>query len=129
MRARAFLAAALLTSACAGPRPCTQTLCPARLAGSYEVRGWSGTIAVSPDTPKPPVPSDANVTVLTGEAEFINGKATLRAVAGTAFRYSVSTRAVSSIDVSSGSVSVFLSSTAVPVSVLPGAPYLLPRAK
>lgn len=129
MRARAFLAAAFLTAACAGPRPCTQTLCPAKLAGSYEVRGWSGTVSVSADVPKPPVPSDSEVAVLTGEAEFTNGKTTLRAGAGTSFRYSVSTRAVSEIAVSSGSVSVFLSSAAAAMTVVPGAPYRLPLAK
>lgn len=129
MRPRALLAAALLTAGCAGPRPCTRTLCLARLAGSYEVRGWSGAVTVSPDVPKPPVPSDSDVSIVTGEAEFANGKTTLRAGAGTSFRYSVSTRAVSSIEVSSGSVSVLVSSAAVPTTVLPGAPSLLPVAK
>ena len=129
MRPRAFLAAALLTAACAGPRPCTRTLCPAISAGSYEIRGWSGTVAVSPDVPRPPVPSDSEVAILTGEAEFTNGKTTVRASEGTTFRFTVSTRAVSSIEVSSGSVSVLISSSAVPTTVLPGAPYFLPVAE
>lgn len=128
MRALALLAATLLTAACAGPRPCTQTLCPANLAGTYEVRGWSGTVTVSPDVPKPPVPSDSEISILSGEAEFVNGKTTLRAGAGTSFRYAVSTRAYSEIEVSSGSVIVLLSSAAA-TTVVPGAPYRLPLAK
>ncbi|OGR92660.1 MAG: hypothetical protein A2V88_16480 [Elusimicrobia bacterium RBG_16_66_12] len=136
MRTWACLAATFLTAACAGPRPCTQSLCPANLAGgssataaTYEVRGWSGTVTISPDVPKPPVPSDSEVSVLTGEAEFTNGQTTLRAGAGTSFRYSVSTRAVSEIEVSSGSVTILTSSAAIPTTVLPGAPYTLPRAR
>lgn len=129
MRAWACLAATLLTAACAGPRPCTRSLCPAKLSGSYEIRGWNGTVTVSPEVPMPPVPSDSEVTILTGEAEFTHGKTTLRAGAGTSFRYSVSTRAVSEISVSSGSMTILTSSAAVPATVLPGAPYTLPRAR
>lgn len=129
MRIRALLAATIMTAACAAPRPCTRTLCPAKLSGSYEIRGWNGTVTVSPDVPKPPVPSDSEVSILTGEAEFTHGKTTLRAGAGTSFRFSVSTRAVSSLEVSSGSVSVFLSSAAAATTVVPGAPYQLPLAK
>jgi len=129
MRIRAFLAATLLTAACAAPRPCTRTLCPAKSDGTYELRGWSGTVTVSPDVPKPPVPSDSEVTILSGEAEFTNGQTTVRALAGTTFRFAVSTRAVASIEVSSGSVSVLVSSSAVPTTVLAGAPYQLPLAK
>lgn len=129
MRAWACLAATLLTAACAGPRPCTRSLCPAKLSGSYEIRGWNGTVTVSPEVPMPPVPSDSEVTILTGEAEFTHGKTTLRAGAGTSFRFSVSTRAVSELEVSLGSVSVMVSSAAVPMTVLPGVPYPLPAAK
>lgn len=126
---RASLLAAVLLSGCAGPRPCTRTLCPARLAGSYEVRGWSGTLTISPDAPQPPVPSDSEVSVLTGEAEFTHGQATLKASAGAAFRFMVSTGAVASLEVSSGSVTVLISSAAAPAAVLPGAPYFLPAAE
>ena len=129
MRIRIFLAATLLTAACAGPRPCTRTLCPAESTGSYEIRGWSGAVAVSPGAPKPPVPSDSEISILTGEAEFTNGKTTVRALEGTTFRFAVSTRAVASIEVSTGSVSVFLSSAAAATTVLPGAQYQLPLAK
>ena len=86
-------------------------------------------MTVSPDVPKPPVPSDSEVAVLAGEAEFTNGKTTLRAGEGTTFRYSVSTRAVSEIEVSSGSVRVLLPPPAAETSVQAGARYRLPRAK
>ncbi|HAZ08095.1 MAG TPA: hypothetical protein DCZ01_06145 [Elusimicrobia bacterium] len=125
---RASLLAAVLLTGCAGPRPCTRTLCPARLAGSYEVRGWSGTLTIAPDMPQPPVPSDSEVSVRTGEAEFTHGQATLKASAGTAFRFMVSTRSVASLEVSSGCVTVLVSSMTAPASVLPGALYLLPAA-
>jgi len=99
------------------------------MTGSYEVRGWSGAVSVTPDVPKPPVTSDSEVAVLTGAAEFTNGKATVRASAGATFRFMVSTRAAASIEVSAGAVTVIVSSAAVPTTVLPGAPYLLPVAK
>lgn len=125
---RASLLAAVLLTGCAGPRPCTRTLCPARLAGSYEVRGWSGTLTITPDVPQPPVPSDSEVSILTGEAEFTHGKATMKTSAGTTFRFMVSTSAAASLEVSSGCVSVLVSSASAPAPILPGALYLLPAA-
>jgi len=130
MRRAALLAAAFLTAACAGPRPCTQTLCPSRLSGSYEVKGWSGTVSVSPEVPKPPVASDSQVSVLDGQADFTNGATTLSASAGTSFKFSVSSRAAASIEVSTGSVEVRLSSSSsAPTTVTPGTPYFLPAAR
>lgn len=122
---RKLLAAALLLSACAGPKPCTRTLCVEKLDGAMELRGWSGTVRVSADTPKPPVPSDSEVTMVSGSADFVNGKSRISATEGAAFRFVVSTGTMS-IDVSAGSVSVSVSSGA-PVSVTPGTPFLLPR--
>jgi len=129
MRRAALLAAAFLTTACAGPRPCTQTLCPSRLTGSYEVKGWSGTVTVSPNVPKPPVASDSQISILDGQADFTNGAATVSAAGGTSFKFSVSSRAAASIEVSSGSVEVRLSSSSAPTIVAPGTPYLLPAAR
>lgn len=128
MRPQAFLAA-LLLAGCAGPRPCTQTLCLSKLEGSYEVRGWSGAVTVTPEAPRPPVASDSDVSILSGEAEFINGRASMKAAAGTTFRFSVSTRTAAFIEVSSGTVAVIVSSAVAPTNVRPGGPYSLPVAK
>ena len=122
---RKLLAAVLLLSACAGPKPCTRTLCVERLDGAMELRGWSGSLRVTADTPKPPVPSDSEVTIVNGSADFVNGKSRISAAEGSVFRFVVSTTATS-IDVSAGSVTVSVSSAA-PVALTPGAPYLLPR--
>jgi hypothetical protein len=90
-----------------------------------ELRGWNGTVRVSADTPKPPVPSDSEVTIVNGSADFINGKSRISAAEGSTFRFTVSTGAMS-IDVSAGMVSISVSSSA-PVMIQPGAPYDLPR--
>jgi|CXWL01.1.fsa_nt_gi hypothetical protein len=122
---RKALAAILLLSACAGPKPCTRTLCVEKLDGTMELRGWNGTVRVSADTPKPPVPSDSEVTIVNGSADFINRNVKISAAEGSVFRFVVSTTATS-IDVSAGMVSISVSSAA-PVMIQPGAPYDLPR--
>ena len=122
MRLAAF--ALLILSACAGPRPCTQTLCVARLEGTLELRGWNATVRATSTTPKPPVPSDSEVTMVYGSADFINGKTRVFASEGSVFKFSVSTASIASIEVSSGSVMVSISS-ASPVSLTPGSPFLL----
>ncbi len=122
---RKALAAVLLLSACAGPKPCTRTLCVARLDGAMEMRGWSGTVRATTDTPKPPVPSDSEVTIINGSADFTNGKTKISAAEGSVFRFVVSTTATS-IDVSAGLVTVSVSSAA-PMALTPGSPFLLPR--
>jgi hypothetical protein len=124
----AFLAALLLLAACAGPKPCTRALCVTKLDGTMELMGWSGSVAANADSPKPPVLSDTTVTVRGGSAEFVNGKSRVIAADGASFQFSVSTRAIPSIQVFSGSVSVApAKSTAAPVEIAPGAPYALPK--
>lgn len=125
MRATLF-AGLVLLAACAGPKPCTRTLCVTRLDGTMDLAGWGGSVRATAESPKPPVVSDTAVTMVVGSAEFRNGKTTVAAAEGSAFRFSVSTRAVASIEVSSGSVFVTLS-TGVPVTLAPGVPYFLPK--
>jgi hypothetical protein len=122
-----FLAAAtLLLAACAGPKPCTRTLCVSKLEGTMELSAWSGSVRASADTPKPPVVSDTKVTMVYGAAEFVNGSTRVTASEGSVFTFSVSTRAIPSIEVSSGSVTVMLS-TGAPTAVASGVPYFLPK--
>lgn len=121
-----LLAGLAVLAACAGPKPCTRTLCVSRLDGSLELSGWSGRVRADSGTPQPPVMSDTLVTIVSGNAEFRNGKTTVSAAEGAAFRFTVSTRAVAAIEVTSGAVSVAPSSGA-PVAVSPGAPYALPK--
>ena len=121
-----ILAAVLLLAACAGPKPCTRTLCVTRLDGTLEMTGWKGSVTATAESPKPPVMSDATVTIVQGTAEFRNGKTGVAAPEGSSFKFTVSTRAVSSIEVVSGSVFVTLS-TGAPVTLVPGAPYPLPK--
>ena len=123
-----LLAGLALLSACAGPKPCTLTLCVAKLDGTLELSGWSGTVRETADSPKPPVMSDSTVTMLYGTADFVNGKTRVTAGEGSSFKFFVSTRSAASIEVSSGSVTVALSSGA-PISLTPGTPYLLPKSR
>jgi hypothetical protein len=123
---RSLLAGLLLLAACAGPKPCTRSLCVTRLDGTMEVAGWEGSVRATSDSPKPPVMSDATVTMVNGTAEFRHGKTRVTAAEGAAFKFTVSTRAVSAIEVSAGSVSVALS-TGTPVTLVPGVPYALPK--
>lgn len=116
----------LLLAACAGPKPCTRTLCVAKLDGTMDLAGWNDTVRANSESAQPPVMSGATVTMIEGTAEFRNGKTTVVAEEGSSFKFSVSTRSVSSIEVSSGSVTVQLS-TGAPVALLPGAPYNLPK--
>lgn len=120
-----LLAGLLLLAACAGPKPCTRTLCVTKLDGTMELAGWNATVKATSDSPKPPVMSDTTVTMTFGSAEFRNGKTRVTASEGSSFKFTVSTRAVAAIDVSSGSVTVSLSSGA-PVALTPGVPYNLP---
>jgi hypothetical protein len=130
---RLLLAFAVLSAAaCASPAPCTQALCPAEhLDASYRVTGWTTSVIVTPGTPALPIVSDASVEVLKGGAEFHNRRAVLRAAEDSSFRFSVSSDDVHvpAIVVSSGEVSVALSSTSAPILVAPGATYLFPVPK
>ncbi len=121
-----LLAVVVLLSACAGPKPCTRTLCVAKLDGMLELAGWNGSVYAATDTPKPPVVSNTMVTIVSGSAEFVNGKTRIAAAEGTSFQFTVSTRAISSIEVSSGAVIVSLS-TGAPITLAPGEPYSLPK--
>ncbi|MDD5303549.1 MAG: hypothetical protein PHS14_10625, partial [Elusimicrobia bacterium] len=96
---RILLAGLVLLAACAGPKPCTRTLCVTKLDGTMELAGWNGSVRATAESPKPPVMSDTEVTMIYGTAEFINGKTRVTAAEGAAFKFSVSTRAVSSIEV------------------------------
>lgn len=130
---RLLLAAAALSAACASPAPCTQALCPSRVDGSYKITGWDKSLTVGPGQPAVPVVSDSTVEVLDGSVEFTNRKAVVRAAAGSSFRFTVSTgsvkNAIASIAVSSGDVSVALSSGAERSPVAPGSAYSLPNRK
>ncbi len=125
---RLLLAGLVLLAACAGPKPCTRTLCVTKLDGTLELTGWNASVRATADSPKPPVVSDTAVTIVEGTAEFINGKTRVSATAGSSFKFSVSTRAVASIEVSSGSVTVTLS-TGAPLALSVGTPYSLPQSK
>lgn len=124
----ALLAAAVLLSACFAPKPCTRALCVARLDGTMEVSAWNGVFRATADGPKPPVMSDAEVRMVYGKADFVNGTTRVTAEEGSVFAFSVSTGAVPSIAVTTGTVSVWLS-TVAPTAVPPGAPFLLPKAR
>lgn len=121
-----LLAGLVLLAACAGPKPCTRTLCVAKLDGTMELSGWNSTVRATSESPKPPVISDTTVTLVYGTAEFRNGKTLVAAGEGASFKFTVSTRAVAAIEVSSGAVAVALSSGA-PVTLAPGAPFFLPK--
>jgi len=125
---RALPLVLVLLAACAGPKPCTRSLCVTKLDGTMELAGWKDTVRATSDSPKPPVLSDATVTMVYGTAEFRHGKTRVTASEGSSFKFTVSTRAVSSIEVSSGSVVVQLS-TGAPVALVPGTPYALPKAR
>ena len=124
---RLIFAAAVLFAACAAPLPCTQALCPSRRDGSYRVSGWDKTLVVAPGQPPLPIVSDSSVEVQDGTVEFVNRRAVVRADAGASFRFSVSSDSahVPSILVSSGGVSVALSSTSAASPVPLSAPYRL----
>lgn len=131
MRRLLLTSLVLSAAACASPAPCTQALCPSRQDGSYRVSGWDKTVTVAPGQPALPVVSDSSVDVLDGRVEFVNRRAVVRAAAGSSFRFSVSSDSahVASIAVSSGEVSVALSSSSAPSFVTPGAAYPLPAEK
>ena len=131
---RLLLAAAVLSAAaCASPAPCTQALCPSRVNGSYRLVGWDKTVTVTPDQPAIPVVNETSVDVLDGSVEFVNRKAVVRAAAGSSFHFTVSTgsvkNAVASISVSSGDVSIALSSGAERSPIPPGTVYPLPNGR
>jgi len=130
MRALALAALAAACAACAMPVPCTRALCPKRVEGSYRVTGWNGSVTVGPETPAVPVVSDAEVHVLSGEVEFTNNSAFIRASEGAVFSLLVSTasRPTPILHVSSGSVAVSQSLGVAFQNVPPGSSWLLPRA-
>ena len=123
---RALIAGLLLLAACAGPKPCTRTLCVTRLDGEMELSGWKGSVRATSVSPKPPVMSDAKVRMVSGTAEFRHGKTSVAAVEGAEFTFTVSSRSVSAIEVSAGSV--FITPSTGPITTLtPGAPFALPK--
>ena len=122
----AAIAALLLLAACAGPKPCTRTLCVAKLEGTMRLDGWDSSAIATAATPQPPVISDSAVTIIAGTAELRNGKTKVSAAEGTSFKFSVSTRAVASIEVSSGSVTV-QPARGAPVAFGPGTTFSLPK--
>ncbi|HEX4048812.1 MAG TPA: hypothetical protein VH309_13295 [Elusimicrobiota bacterium] len=128
---RLLFAAAVLCAACAGPKPCTMALCPSKVDGAYRVSGWTSSVTVTPGTPAIPIVPFADVDVLSGRVQFVNRRAVVTASEGAQFRFSVSTAAVPvpSILVSSGEVSVALSSTSEPSPVALGEPFLFPVPK
>ncbi|MDE2142620.1 MAG: hypothetical protein KGL74_10130 [Elusimicrobia bacterium] len=129
---RLLLAAALLSpAACFAPRPCTMALCPSAMDGTYRVTGWNRSVNAGGGAPFVPIVSDSDVEITGGSVAFTNGTAVVRASEGTSFRFELST-AVSRgarLLVSSGSVSVALSSGAAASLVPAGSSFLLPVAK
>ncbi|UPT72511.1 MAG: hypothetical protein M0D55_11065 [Elusimicrobiota bacterium] len=125
MRA-ASLAALVLLAACAGPKPCTRTLCVARLDGTMRLDGWEGSVVTASRYPQPPVVNDAVVTMVFGSAAFVNGNTLVKAQEGSSFKFTVSTRAASAIEVSSGTVTV-TPYRGVEALVPAGVPYALPK--
>lgn len=92
-----------------------------------ETRAWSGVVISTAGSPQPPVPSDAEVAVLSGSVEFRHRKARVLASEGAVFRFSVSTKTAASIAVGAGTVSVGLSTAAAPVPVPPGTSFVFPK--
>ncbi|MBI3288308.1 MAG: hypothetical protein HYZ74_02180 [Elusimicrobia bacterium] len=125
---RLALLSMLFACACAAPRPCTRTLCVTRLDGTMQMRGWSGTVEATSQSPQPPVPADSEVSMIYGKAEFRNGTTRVSAGEGTVFRFAVSTAAVASIEVPAGSVEVAASSAAA-ATVAAGSSLALPKAR
>lgn len=125
MRA-ALLAALAGLAACAYPAPCTRALCVARLDGTMRVDGWGSTVVETSDSPKAPIVSDAKVTMVYGSGAFVHEKTLVRAQEGSSFSFSVSTKTVASIEVSSGIVTVapFRGSETI---LQPGVPFALPK--
>ena len=126
------VAAALFSAACFAPRPCTQALCASRLDGSYRVIGWNRVVSAGGTAaPAIPIVSDSTVEVTDGSAEFTLGKSVVRASAGSSFHFEVSTASAhaASIFVTTGPVSVALSSGAVPTTLSAGSTFVLPPAK
>ncbi len=127
---RLVCALAAFAAACATPSPCTRALCPTRVDGTYLLRGWKGTVLVTPTVPPAPVISDVEVQVLSGNLEFVNNTALVRASAGALFHIEVSTQAEPTpmLFVSSGPVSVAQRSGDPFHFVTPGQVWALPRA-
>jgi hypothetical protein len=125
---RLLLAVAVLAAACASPAPCTQALCPTHYEGAYRVTGWTSPVTVTPGAPPIPIVSDSSIEILSGRAEFVNRHAVVRAAEGASFRFEVSTAPVPvpAIIVTSGLVTVALSSTATSSPLTPGVTYFLP---
>ena len=122
----ASLTGLLLLAACAGPKPCTRTLCVAKLDGTMRLDGWNSSAIATSTTPQPPVISDSVVTIVAGTAEFRNGKTRVSAGEGSSFKFAFSTRSVASIEVSSGTVVVF-PAAGPPAPLGPGATFSLPK--
>lgn len=130
MRRLVLLLAAAAAASCAMPQPCTRALCPTKVDGSYRVSAWKGSVTVLPGQPALPITSDAEVSVASGQIEFVDNQALIRASAGAVFHIEVSTAAkpVPELYVSSGSVVVaqFPGQPFEPVA--PGTRWLLPQS-
>src|SRR5208282_2802347 len=89
---RSVLLLAAAAAACAVPEPCTRALCPTKVLGTYRVAGWKSAATVDASVPPVPIASDADITVTSGQIEFVNNKALIVAAAGAQFKILVSTQ-------------------------------------
>ena len=60
---RVLLAGFVLLASCAGPKPCTRTLCVTKLEGALELTGWNASVRATAASPKPPVVSYTAVKI------------------------------------------------------------------
>jgi len=130
MRRLVPLLAAAAAASGAMPLPCTRALCPTKVDGSYRVSAWKGTVTVLPGQAPLPIVSDAQVDIMTGDVEFSNNNALIRASAGAVFHIEVSTgsKPVPELYVSSGTVAVAQKPGEPFEPVAPGTRWLLPRS-
>ncbi len=121
------LLVAAMNAACFAPLPCSQALCPEKVAGSYRVNGWTRSVISGADTPQTPIVSDSSVKILEGSVDFKIRATTLRAASGTSFHFELSTGSLRTPEISviDGMVTVITSSGPA-VNVSSGLPYILP---
>jgi hypothetical protein len=127
---RLVLLLAAAAAACAVPEPCTRALCPTKVDGTYRVAAWKGNVTVATGEPALPVVPDSEISVTSGQVEFVNNAALIRASAGAVFHLEVSTAAkpVPELYVSSGAVVVAQAPGQPFETVAPGTRWLLPQA-
>jgi uncharacterized cupin superfamily protein len=130
MRRLVLLSFVFAAASCALPVPCTRALCPTRVEGTYRVSAWKGVVTVTPSEPAVPVVSDEEVSVVSGQIEFVNNDALIRASEGAVFHLEVSTapKPVPELYVSSGTVIVAQAPGQSFETVAPGTRWLLPRS-